>query len=248
MAEISLAGEPVFHLGSWGVPNSVVTTWLVMLVFFVGVFFLRRKKLRSVPKGFQNFVEAIIEFLLNGMKNIVGVHKAYRFFPVVATLFLFIIMSNWFGLFPGVGSIGFYGEHDGKELFIPFLRSANSDLNTTLALALIAVTTVHLFGILTLGFKSHVSKYVMNPIKHNIMSAVGILELFGEVSRIISFSFRLFGNIFAGEVLLIVITGLVAFGAPVPFYFLELFVGFVQALVFAMLTLVFLTLATEEHH
>lgn len=248
MAEISLAGEPVFHLGSWGVPNSVLTTWLVMLLLFVGVFIFRRRKLRQVPRGLQNFIEAVLEFLLNGMKNIVGLNKAYRFFPVVATIFLFIILSNWFGLFPGVGSIGFYGEHDGKEVFIPFLRSANSDLNTTLALGLFAVVTVHVFAVITIGFKKHASKYLMNPLKHNIMSAVGILELFGEVSRIISFSFRLFGNIFAGEVLLVVITGLVAFGAPVPFYFLELFVGFVQALVFAMLTLVFLTLATEEQH
>ncbi|MEK7158525.1 MAG: F0F1 ATP synthase subunit A, partial [Patescibacteria group bacterium] len=135
-------------------------------------------------------------------------------------------------------------------VLIPLFRSANSDLNTTLALALISVLGTHIFGIITLGFWRHIGKFVNFKllVKNPIMFAVGILEVFGEVSKIVSFSFRLFGNIFAGEVLLVVMGTLVSFVAPVPFYFLELFVGFIQALVFAILTLVFLTMATESHH
>lgn len=248
--EISLAAEPIFYLGSWGITNSIVATWTVMLIIFAGVAILRLRRLQTVPRGFQNIIEAVIEFLYNNIQNITADHKkTRRFFPLVATIFLFIIISNWFGLLPFVGGIGFQASHEGEEVFIPLFRSAASDLNTTLALAIISVIATHLFGFWRLGFFKHLGKYLVNPIKHNpIMSFVGILELFGELSKMISFSFRLFGNIFAGEVLLIVITGLVAYVAPVPFYFLELFVGFIQAVVFGMLTLVFLLMATADEH
>lgn len=248
--EISLAAEPIFHLGSWGVPNSIIATWAVMLLIFIGVAILRLRGLQTIPHGFQNIIEAVIEFLYNQIQNITGDHKkSRRFFPLVATIFLFIIICNWFGLLPFFGGIGFHQIHEGKEVFVPMFRSANSDLNTTLALAVISVIATHLFGFWQLGFGKHLGKYFSNPLKHNpIMSFVGILELFGELSKMISFSFRLFGNIFAGEVLLIVITGLVAYVAPVPFYFLELFVGFIQAVVFGMLTLIFLMMATAKEH
>lgn len=248
-AEISLAAEPLVTIGTWEVPNSVVTTWLVVALIVLGVLVFRAKRLQAVPKGFQNLIEAVFEFLDTNIQNIAGSKKKGRlFFPLVGSLFLFIILMNWFGLLPGVGSIGFHEIHEGKEVFVPLFRPGTSDLNTTLALAMVAVIATHIFGLKTLGVGKHLGKFFVNPFKKGpIMTGVGFLELFGELSKIISFSFRLFGNIFAGEVLLVVITGLVGFLAPVPFYFLEIFVGFVQALVFATLTLIFLTMSTAEH-
>src|SRR3989338_92105 len=248
-AEISLAAEPIMTLGTWGVPNSVVTTWIVVIIIVFGALLLRKKRLQAVQKGMQNVVEAVCEFLDTNIQNIAGSKKNARlFFPLVGSLFIFIILLNWFGLLPGVGSIGFYEIHEGREVFVPLLRAGTSDLNTTLALAIVAVIATHIFGMKHLGPGKHLGKFFINPFKRGpIMMGVGFLELFGEVSKIISFSFRLFGNIFAGEVLLIVMTGLVSFLAPVPFYFLEIFVGFIQALVFATLTLILLTMATAEH-
>lgn len=249
-AEISLAAEPVFHIGTWGVSNSVITTWVVMLILFLGVAVFRMKGMRAVPHGLQNICETVLEFLYDNMMNITGSRsKTMAFFPLVATFFLFIMALNWFGLVPGVGSIGFHELHEGKEIFVPLFRAGTADLNMTLALAITSVVATHLFGARFLGVGKHIGKFLVNPFKKNpILTGVGVLELFGEISKMISFSFRLFGNIFAGEVLLVVVTGLVGFLAPVPFYFLEIFVGFVQALVFGMLTLVFLTLATAEEH
>lgn len=248
--EISLAAEPVFHIGTWGVSNSLVATWAVMFCLFIGVAIFRLKGVRAVPKGMQNIGETIVEFLYENILNITNSKKkTLAFFPLVATFFLFIISLNWFGLVPGVGSIGFHEIHEGREIFVPLLRAGTADLNMTLALAITSVVATHVFGARFLGVGKQLGKFLVNPFKKNpILTGVGILELFGEISKMISFSFRLFGNIFAGEVLLIVVTGLVGFLAPVPFYFLEIFVGFVQALVFAMLTLVFLTLSTAEEH
>lgn len=247
-SEISLAAEPIFHIGGWGVSNSILTTWVVILVIIFGVFIFHKKGLKKVPKGFQNILEAVMEFLYNNIVLVVGSKKkSLAFFPLVATFFLYIIFVNWAGLIPGVGSIGFYEMHEGKEIFVPLFRAGTADLNMTLALATISVVSAHIFGFKYLGIK-HLKKYFVNPFKNPIMTGVGFLELFGELSKIISFSFRLFGNIFAGEVLLMVVTGLVAFVAPIPFYFLEIFVGFVQALVFGMLTLIFLLMASETAH
>lgn len=248
--EISLAAEPIAHLGRLTVTNSLVNGVVTSLILIGGAVTLRLRGLKKIPSGFQNVVEIAIEGLLNLVQSVTGDRKrAIAFFPIVATIFLFILISNYFGLLPFVGPLGFHEVHEGKEVFIPLFRSANSDLNTTLALALIAVIATHVFGIAALGFFKHVGKFfnVKLLFKNPIMFAVGILEIFGEISKVVSFSFRLFGNIFAGEVLLVVMGGLVAYLAPVPFYFLELFVGFIQALVFAMLTLVFLTMATLEH-
>ena len=173
--------------------------------------------------------------------------QAKKFFPLVATIFLFILFNNWVGVLPGTGSVGFYEEHGGERSFVPLLRSANSDLNTTFALALISVVAIQWYGIRKLGFLQHISKFLVFT-KGPIQFFVGILELIGEFAKVLSFSFRLFGNIFAGEVLLLIIMTLVPVIAPFPFIMLEFFVGFIQALVFAMLTLIFLKIATEEAH
>ncbi|MEK7119573.1 MAG: F0F1 ATP synthase subunit A, partial [Patescibacteria group bacterium] len=168
------------------------------------------------------------------------------FFPLLASLFLFIITANWMGLLPGVGTIGFF---HGEE-FTPLLRGATADLNTTLGLALVAVLAIQYFGFVTVG--GHYSTRFLN-FKNPIEFFLGILEMVSEVSKVISFAFRLFGNIFAGEVLLTVMAFLMPFIVPLPFLMLELFVGFIQALVFSMLTAVFLNVAVshkggELHH
>lgn len=244
--EISLAAESFAKLGEFKITNSLVSIWVVGWILILLSLIVSRR-LHLVPRGLQNIFEVIIEFLLGLIENVTGdKRKARRFFPLVATIFIYILVNNYFGLLPGVGTIGFREGH----LLVPLFRSANSDLNMTLALALLAVIATHIFGVVAIGLFKHAGKFINLKMlfKNPVFFFVGILELISEVSKVISFSFRLFGNIFAGEVLLIVIGGLVAYLAPVPFYFLELFVGFVQALVFAMLTLVFLTMATAEQH
>ncbi|MBU1164320.1 F0F1 ATP synthase subunit A [Patescibacteria group bacterium] len=240
---ISLAAEAIFHIKTFPVTNTLIMALLVALFLFF-ITFLLHKKLKEVPTGLQNIIETIFERLMDFMDNITqNRSKTIIFFPLVATIFLFVILSNWIEIIPGLGTIGFYEIHHGKEVLVPFIRSASADLNVTLAIALVSVLGTQVFGVVMIGFVKHMKKYVS---KNPIYSFVGILEIFAELAKIISFSFRLFGNIFAGEVLLLVVTFLVPYIAPLPFMFLEIFVGFIQALIFATLTLVFLTMASTE--
>jgi F-type H+-transporting ATPase subunit a len=220
-------------------------SWIVVIVLIVAAQLLYRR-LTLIPAGFQNVAEAGIETLLGFMQGMFHSRaKAEKYFPLIATIFILILISNWFGILPGVGTIGFYEQHHGEEVFVPLLRSVASDLNFTLALAVTVVLFVNVIGIAAQGMGSHMSKFF--SFKNPVTFFVGLLELLGEFSRMISFAFRLFGNIFAGEVLLIIMGFLSPFIAPVPFLGLELFVGFVQALVFAMLTMVFISIAIEHH-
>lgn len=239
--EISLAAEKIAHIGSFPVTNSLLTSWIATLLLIL-FGFLATRNLKAIPKGIQNFFEMVVELLLNMVNSVIdNEEQTKKYFPFLATIFLFIITNNWLGLLPGVGTIGL---HEGSK-FIPLLRAGNADLNATLALAIIAVFMIQVYGVKALGFKGYTSKFInlTNP----IMFFVGLLEIISEFSKMISFSFRLFGNIFAGEVLLSIIAMLLPFLGPLPFYGLELFVGFIQALVFTMLTLVFIKTATESH-
>lgn len=241
---ISLAAETLFTLGPLRVTNALLASWLVTAGVVVFALWFRRG-LTVIPGRVQGALEKTFEWLLGLMDGVTGHReKSERFFPLVASLFLFIIALNWFGLLPGVGPVGVYQEHEGQVVLVPFLRGGNADLNSTLALALIAVVATHALGIRKLGFLSHVGKFL--NMKSPIGFFVGILEAVSEFAKVLSFSFRLFGNIFAGEVLLLIVASLVPFFAPLPFFGLELFVGFIQALVFSTLTLVFLELATAE--
>ncbi len=245
MLHISLASEILFHIGPLPITNTLVTSWVAVIVICLIAYF-GTKNTEIVPKGFANLFEGIIEAIYNLVHGIMEDRKlTRRVLPFIATFLLLITLSNWLGLFPGVGTIGFYeiGEH-GKE-FVPFLRSPNSDLNSTLALAIVSIVVTQFFGIAAIGFFKYGKKFI--NFSGIIPFFVGILELVGEVAHLISFSFRLFGNVFAGEVLLAVIAYLAAYVAPVPFYFLELFVGFIQALVFGLLTLVFMKTAMADH-
>lgn len=256
--ESTLAAEPVFHVGQMPITNSLLNTWLV--VFLVVVFALSlKKKLKTVPKGMQNLFEMVIDGALDLADSVTGDRKkSEKVFPFVFTFFVFILVNNWLGLLPGIGSIGFI-EHN---TFIPFFRGGTADMNTTLALALISVIAANGIGIAAVGGWKYFNKFInikalleipkkirkepsiiiVNPIKF----FVGLIEIIGEFAKVASLSFRLFGNIFAGEVLLASISVILAIGLPIPFMFLELIVGVVQALIFAMLTLVYYAIATSE--
>jgi F-type H+-transporting ATPase subunit a len=299
---ISLVAEKIGYIYGIPITNSILMTWFTMALLIIFSLFATRK-IKMVPSTIQSIAEIIIDGLHGLFTSVVGSHYVDRFFPLLATIFLFIIVANWGGLLPGVGTVGLFKEvpvHEiaasnetvtpavvkesttkepsetleitpvaantsntdenkpshavtettsaekpkTEEEFTPLLRGATADLNTTFALAIIAVWMIQVFGIQSLGL-GYFKKFLnfSNP----IMFAIGLLEIVSEISRIISFAFRLFGNIFAGEVLLTVIAFLMPLIAPLPFLGLELFVGFIQALVFSMLTAVFLNMATVSH-
>ncbi|MFH0863699.1 MAG: F0F1 ATP synthase subunit A [Candidatus Gottesmanbacteria bacterium] len=242
---ISIAAEPVFYFMGFPVTNSLIGTWIVMAVLITLALAINKVN-KIIPQGLQNYFEAVFGGFLGLAESIAG-EKARIFFPIIFTFFIFIILSNWFGLLPGVGSLGFYEEIHGHRVFIPYFRAATSDLNTTIALAIISVAATQYFG-----FKSLKIKYMKRFFDFSgpINFFVGILELVSEFTKIISFGFRLFGNIFAGEVLLMVMAFLIPLAGSLPFFGLEIFIGFIQALVFSMLSLVFFNVATighEEH-
>ncbi len=217
----------------------------------------------------QNILEAVVEYLLNLTEGVSGKVKAKRFFPLVATFFLFVFFCNLLDVFPGVDTIGtvnleslklahlpppqsffLLGEYSDK--LIPWVRPGTSDLNLTLALALVSVIVTQVLGFMALGPKQQLSKYFnFKALRHGFQGPieffVGLIELVTELSRILSFSFRLFGNIFAGSAVLAVFAFILPFVADVIFIPLELFVAVVQALIFALLTLVFLEIGTTSH-
>lgn len=210
---------------------------LIVLGFIAG------RNPRLVPTRIQNFFEAIFEFLLDFMENVLGSRSAaVKFFPLIATIFLFVALANLFHFLPFYGSVGVWHGHE----LVPLFRGVNTDLNVTLALAIIAVISIEVAGIIALGAARYGSKFFNFTSPLNF--TVGIIEFVSELSRFISFSFRLFGNIFAGEVLLAVAVFFVPYVVPVPLMAFETFVGIVQGAVFAMLTLFFIKLAIAQPH
>jgi F-type H+-transporting ATPase subunit a len=204
--------------------------------------FTLRRRLNMIPGMMQNVFEMLVEGALGIMDSVLGDRRqSEKYFPLAFTVFLFILFSNWLGLLPGVGS---FVLTEGKES-IPLLRSPASDLNFTLALALIAITFVNVASSQALGLKARLSTFF--NFKGPIDFFVGILEIVSEFAKIISLSFRLFGNVFAGEVLLAIMAYLTPYLVPLPFMFLEIFVGFIQAFIFGMLTTVFVGMALAGH-
>lgn len=244
-SHVALAAEKIFSIGPIPITNTILTTWIVTFIL-IAFAYVATRKISIVPQGLQNLAESALEITQDFVAQIAG-EKTRVFLPIVASFFFFILLGNYFGLIPGVGTIGFFETQNGKQIFVPLLRSINSDLNTTVALALISGVATHYFAIKYLGLGKYLGKFFsLNP----IFLFVGLLELVSEVTKVLSLSFRLFGNIFAGEVLLATAsTKLFAFIIPIPFYFLELLVGFVQALIFAILTLGFMVVLTskQEH-
>ena len=254
-----LAAEQIFNIGSFSVTNTYINSCLAV-VFFVVVGFLVRRKISDIPHGIQNFCESIIELMLKYVDQVTQSRKtSLKYLPIVGTLFLFILFSNWIGLLPGVGSIGIFRSADGVSEFIPLLRGANTDLNMTLSMAVLSVILSHVIGIATIGFFKYANKFIkigdiwnalksLNPTKiltAFIEFAVGFIEIISEVAKVVSLSLRLFGNVFAGEVLITVLGSLIAYVVPLPFMALELLVGFIQAMVFSMLVLVYIAVAIQ---
>jgi F-type H+-transporting ATPase subunit a len=233
------------HIGQFlGLPitNSLLLTWVTMavLVIFALVF---RRRLALVPGKFQAGIEWLFEGVFDYMKETLESEKlAQKFFPLVMTIFLFVLIGNELAFIPGVGSVGVHGE----EGLVPLLRAPSADLNFTLALAFISFFTIEITSIAVLGFLKYGSKYV--NFKSPVGFAVGLIEIVSNLGRVISFSFRLFGNIFAGEVMIVVSMFFLAYLLPVPLMAFEVFVGFIQAVVFAMLTLFFIKLAIMDPH
>jgi F-type H+-transporting ATPase subunit a len=279
---ISISAEKLFSVGNLVITNSMFTSLIVSAILIAFAFAVNSQlKKTSKPKGLQNFAEFIIEALHSLVHGVTGDLKKTRlFFPFIASFFLWILVNNWLGLLPGVGTIRMIEKPETEILiedtqktsslieqthasepldevsknlttdqehgpkYVPVFRPGTADLNTTLALAIFSIAVTQFFGIKFLHL-SYFKKFFnfSNP----LMTFVGILELVSEFAKIVSFAFRLFGNIFAGEVLLAVMAFLLPIVVPMPFYGLELFVGFIQALVFSMLSLVFFNMATQSH-
>ena len=263
---IQIKPEPLFHVGGLTITNTLLSSWLAMLLLIALALLCSRDLVdRPAPLSLQNIVEAVFEALRSFMQRFVGA-RASDFFPAIATFFLFILTSNWLGLLPGFGSVGFWQVHEGHRLFVPLLRGSTSDLNTTIALAICSVLCSQIYGIRYLGFLKHASHYVgirryitffrllvkRRELKIGLLFG-GILDLFlgflailEELTKILSFSFRLFGNLFAGEVLLAVVAFMMPYVASVPFMALELLTGFIQAVIFAALSTAFFGRATSQ--
>ena len=243
-----------------GVPNTLPTAIMTsLLLILIGLFYnraVKKAEKTGVESKFLIAVDSIYEGVFSFVSTTVGKENATTFFPLIGSFFFFILFSNWSGLLPGMGSIGIYGLHHGEKVLIPLFRSPTADLSTTVGLAIITQVTAQYYGFKFQGAK-YLKKYFnfsadpdsgfLKPLLAGANGFAGLLELMGEFIKVISFGFRLFGNVFAGEVLLMVITFLTAFLVVDVFMALELFVGAIQALIFSILSLIFYQMATQHH-
>ncbi|OGH16728.1 MAG: ATP synthase F0 subunit A [Candidatus Levybacteria bacterium RIFCSPHIGHO2_02_FULL_40_18] len=242
MAQVSLAPEVVAIVGNFKITNSLLATLLVDIILLTLVIYIRTN-LSSIPSKIQLIAEGTIEYFHTLTEQIAG-KFANVIFPWFATFFIFIFFSNILGLLPGFGSVGFFHNEKGREVFVPILRAATSDFNTTFGLATVSLVATHFLAIKYNGIINYLKRFFsLNP----IFLFVGVLELVSEITKVISLSFRLFGNIYAGEVVIHTISSLFAFVVPIPFLLLESIVALVQAMVFSMLTMVFMSILITPH-
>lgn len=243
---VHLAPLAISHIGSVAVTNTLFTAFIVSLLLVAFAYFAGRS-LRLKPSGFQVVVEALVVFPYEFVRETLENDRlANRIFPLVMSIFIFVLAVNWFGLLPFVASFGFMGVgHEGEQMLIPLFYPGATDLNLTLALAILAFVAIEVAGIAALGVFTYAGKFI--TFKSPLAFVIGVIELFSELARLLSFSFRLFGNIFAGKVLILVIMFFVPLFLPVPFLAFEAFVGFIQAAIFALLTLFFTKIAVEMH-
>ncbi len=239
----AFAPEIITEIAGFPITNTLIDTLLIDGIL-LGIVYSATKKIKLIPNTMQNIAESVIEPMYNMVESIAG-KRVFHIFPYFMTFFLFILFANWSGLIPGVGTFGFFESHEGKKTLIPLFRGTTSDVNTTFALAIISAIATHILSIRLTGIKDYVSRFFsFNP----LYLFIGVLEMVSEVTKVVSLSFRLFGNIFAGEVVLLTVSGIFAFLFPIPFMMLEIIVGVVQALVFSMLTFVFMAILTTPHH
>jgi F-type H+-transporting ATPase subunit a len=243
---IHLSAPVLGHFFGIPLTSTMITTWLtiILLTLFVVLF---RSKLKMIPGKLQVIVELLIgggfEYMAESLES---KDHAKRFFPLIMTIFIFILALNWIGLLPGVDAVGIFKTVHDTHTLIPFLHPANTDLNITIGLAIVAFVSIELAGIAFLGIWKYGGKFI--NFSSPLAFLIGIIELFSELARLISFSFRLFGNIFAGKTLIVIAMFFVPFVLPVPILAFEMFVGLIQAFIFAVLTLFFIKLAIQEPH
>jgi len=250
---ISIHLAPYIIGNVFGVPitNTLLTVWLTMGILVL-VALVVRNKLQLVPAKGQVATELLLGGVYDYMTEVLESKAlARKFFPLVMTIFIFILTMNWVGLLPGVDSIGLHTEATSHgevvSKFIPFFHPPATDLNITIGFAIIAFVAIELAGVTLLGFFKYAGKFI--NFRSPLGFVIGLIELLSEVARLISFSFRLFGNIFAGKTLLMVVMFLATpYLLPVPLIAYEFFVGFIQAFIFAILTLYFIKLAIEAPH
>ena len=259
---ITLFAEPIIHFKNFTITNALVTSWVAVLVIVV-ISFVLRSKLRAIPGRIQNLFEILVEGALSLCDQVTNDRAlSLRVFPLAISVFFFILVNNWLPLLP-LGGFGIIEQGEHGLSFIPFLRGSTADINTTVALAVMAVIGSNLFGVFSVGLWKTVNKYVNLKVLGSIFKKlrkdptviivapitffVGLIEIIGEFAKVASLSFRLFGNVFAGEVLLVSIAALVAYIVPIPFMFLEILVGVIQALIFSILLVVYFTIAASDH-
>ena len=260
--EITLFAEPVFHYKNFTITNALLTSWVVVIIILI-LSILIKLKLKEVPGKIQNAFEIIIDGALSLCDQVTNNRAlSVKIFPIAISVFFFILINNWLGIFP-LGGFGFIEQGEHGLAFIPFLRGGTADINTTLALAIMAVIGANIFGIFSLGLWKTFNKYVNLKVLGSVFTKirkeptiiivapvtffVGLIEIVGEFAKIASLSFRLFGNVFAREVLLASMAAIIAYIVPIPFLFLEIFVGIIQALIFSMLLVVYFTISATDH-
>ncbi|OGG72701.1 ATP synthase F0 subunit A [Candidatus Kaiserbacteria bacterium RIFCSPLOWO2_01_FULL_53_17] len=237
---VALSAERLGEFLGIPITNTLITTWVVMAVL-IAIAFLTRNRLQFIPNRTQALLEWMFEFVYDYVIETLGSREmARRFFPLLMTIFIFVLFLNWFEFLPGVGSITFDGH--------PLFRGANTDLTVPLVLAIMSFLVIEITGIMAIGVWKYGGKFLQNPLRSPIGFVIGIIELIGEMVRVVSLSFRLFGNILAGAVIISVATFFAPYGAPGLLMLFELFIGLLQAAIFALLTLFFIKLAIEEPH
>jgi F-type H+-transporting ATPase subunit a len=260
--EATLYAEPIAHIGGLTITNALFTGWIAVFVLII-ISIAVRAKIKQIPKGFQNLFEIIIEGAESIINQVTNDKKiTAKVFPIALSIFLFVLINNWLGIMP-LGGFGIIENTEHGKAFIPLIRSGTADLNMTLAMGVLSVIGANIFGIMSIGTWKMFNKYVnikafvdmirkvrKEPtllISAPIMFFVGVLELIGEFAKVASLSFRLFGNVFAGEVLLLSMSTILAYVLPLPFIGLEILVGVIQAFIFSILTVVYYTIAAQDH-
>jgi len=261
---VQLPAEGILHIGSFTITNTLLASWLTIIVLVVFAWAVTHR-IRLIPSRLQSLIEFALEWMLNLCKDVAGEKNGQRFFPIVTTIFLFVLMNAWLSLVPGFGSITIGGT-EGETVHL--LRGANTDINMPLALALIAFIFIEFQGIRAHGGIGYLKNFIrlgmfargivqlfrgklrdgfIGMFNGGIDIFVGALEGLSEIVRVLSFTFRLFGNMTGGEILILMMMFLAPWILAIPFYGLELLVGLVQAIIFGGLTLVFATNAIASH-
>jgi len=289
---VSVSAETLWHVGTFPITNALLTSWVVT-IFLIAVAFIGTRNMQLVPSGLQNVLEILVEALYNLTESVSGPKWAKKFYVIPVTIFIYVLISNWFGLIPGLAGFGLCEPHHAEgahaeaaqaaettstvigcepgEVIVPLFRSPSADLNNTLMLAIVTQVAAQVFGFMALGVGGYLGKFFVfdglvaafKPDEHGqrrgcagmavqfamggIDAFVGLLEFLSEFVKVIAFTFRLFGNIFSGEVMLIILTFLVPLILTLPFLGLEVFVGLIQAFIFFILSVAFYTVAVTSH-